>query len=492
MYDSKGYHILQQVQRTAAEHRLWSRGDTIVVAVSGGPDSVALLHVLYDLSNAEGMRFRLVVAHVNHQFRGEESDAEARTVEQLALRLGLPCEMARIDVPAYIEESGMNAQAAAREKRYAFLHETAGRHGAGKIALAHHADDQAETMMMRILRGAGPAGLSGMPIRRIEKNVELIRPFLRIYKTDLIRYCEMNGISYVTDSSNASRKYARNQIRMDVLPFLGQYNQQISLVLNRMAEVIGPENEYLEQETQKLFEDQVVPAGNGYSFHRPGFAKVHVALQRRLIKLILNYLAISADGKDEIAEFSKIENLRFRILQPSPTTWSIDLADRIRCVREYDRIVFVREERMKDGRGEYDYTMPLCGEESTVSIPEHGSSIHSRIYRAGLQDRDSLPRPANRYEAVFDADRVAFPLTVRNRRPGDRMKIIGLNGSKKVQDIFIDDKIAPSVRDSMPIVTDANGTILWIPGVRRSGEATVEAGTSRILYMKLQGRSADR
>ncbi|WP_260115400.1 tRNA lysidine(34) synthetase TilS [Paenibacillus hexagrammi] len=160
-------HLAAKVELNIREHQLIKRGNAVVVAVSGGPDSVALLHILFVLSGKYD--WKLIVGHVNHSFRGAESDAEADYVAGLAAELGLPCEVGVIDMPAYIEEHGANTQAAAREKRYEFLHGVAARYKADCIALAHHADDQAETILMRLLRGTGPSGLAGMSERRSEK-----------------------------------------------------------------------------------------------------------------------------------------------------------------------------------------------------------------------------------------------------------------------------------------------------------------------------------
>ena len=194
---------LSELTALAREEGLWSPGDTMVVAVSGGPDSMALLHVLHRLSATESLS--LVAAHVDHGFRGEESAKEAESVRQYAASLGIPCESTFIDMPAYIEESRMNGQAASREKRYDYLLGVAHTYGASRIALAHHADDQAETVLMRILRGTGLGGLAGISISRPEKNVELIRPFLRTYKADILRYCKLWAIPYSQDSSNGQR-----------------------------------------------------------------------------------------------------------------------------------------------------------------------------------------------------------------------------------------------------------------------------------------------
>ncbi|WP_108995001.1 tRNA lysidine(34) synthetase TilS, partial [Paenibacillus agaridevorans] len=209
-------NVLNAVEKEAAERGLWQDGDTIIVAVSGGPDSMALLHMLHML--AVPKRLRTIAAHVNHGFRGEESAAELELVKRYAEKLGVPCETTTLALTTYIEENALNLQAAAREKRYAFLHEVAKRYGASRVALAHHGDDQAETVLMRVIRGAGLSGLSGIPAKRSENNVELIRPLLRMNKSDLLAYCEEGDIPYSTDSSNLERHYFRNTVRLDILP----------------------------------------------------------------------------------------------------------------------------------------------------------------------------------------------------------------------------------------------------------------------------------
>ncbi|CAM3099352.1 tRNA lysidine(34) synthetase TilS [Paenibacillus sediminis] len=475
MGDLKMYTMAEQVRKTAQAYHLWSPHDRIIVAVSGGPDSVTLLHVLHYIARTD-TPLELICAHVNHSFRGAESDAEAEMVRETAFKLGIPFELAVIDVPAYMKESGKGTQLAAREKRYQFLLDVADKYKAQSIALAHHADDQAETVLMRLLRGSGPTGLAGMKIKRREKNVELIRPFLRIYKSDLIELCEAEGFSYVIDSSNLSNKYARNEIRLDVLPFLGKYNRQLPQSLNRLAEVIGEEDDYMSQSAKALFDQIVTASGRGYALSARSFTGLHVALQRRLIQLILNYLSLNTEDID----FVKIEAVRSGIIQEMPTTWSLDLGGGLRCVREYDHVSF-----LPDCSADQDiFTYTLERKSTILSLGSIQRSLVTELRSHESKENSEIIHSKN--EAIFDADKLNFPLTVRSRLPGDVMKVMGLNGSKKVKDIFIDDKIPPSMRHQIPIVTDASGTILWIPGVRRSVHAAVTQQTTSILYMRLE------
>jgi len=472
------HRLVEQVRQIGREERLWSPGDCIIVAVSGGPDSVALLHMLHHLAAEPDFELRLVCAHVNHGFRGAESDEEAEFVRRMASELGIPFELGVFDIPSYMKESGHGAQPAAREKRYEFLHSVAKKYGAAAIALAHHADDQAETVLMRILRGSGSSGLAGMRMKRREKNVELIRPLLRIYKDDLIHMCQKTGIPYVTDSTNLLPKYARNAIRLDVLPFLGQYNSGLAESLNRLAEVVGTEDDFIQQKAEQVYQELVFDEGGVFSFKIESFVALHAALQRRLIKLILNYLPLGTEDND----FTKIEAIRKGAIQELPTTWSLDLGGGLRCMREYDTIRFMPDARDSG----LSYTYPVEDFPAEISVP--GTEHCLRFTRYGANMGSVSLDELGDEEAVFDADKLLYPLTVRSRLPGDFMKVIGLNGSKKVKDIFIDAKIPPSSRSLIPMVTDAKGQIIWIPGLRRSAIATVSQHTTSVLRIVLDTR----
>ncbi|MBX4151691.1 tRNA lysidine(34) synthetase TilS [Paenibacillus sp. FSL W7-1279] len=465
--------FVNHVERTAAEFDLWSEGDSIVVAVSGGPDSVALLHVLHEIS-MHRTPLRLICAHVHHGFR-EESDQEAEMVRELAERLGLPLETAFIDIPAYMEESGKGGQEAAREKRYEFLLQTAHKYNARSVALAHHADDQAETVLMRLLRGSGLSGLAGIKFKRTEKKVELIRPFLRMYKADIVELCRICGFQYAVDNSNLQTKYRRNAIRLEVLPFLERYNGQFSSSLNQLAEIVQQEDDFVELEAAKQFRSMVQENDGRLAFDAPSFLGLHVALQRRLIKLILNYLPSDQENTD----FVKIETVRHGILNDQRSNWRLDLGDGITCVREYGVIQFWP--KPPEEQGQYIYILD-SPDVSQQYVKEIGKMLKLSL-KTGSESR-SGSRPSA-FVADFDADELRFPLTLRNRQPGDKMKIMGLNGSKKVKDILIDEKIPPSVRARIPILCDGSGSIVWIPGVRRSVHAACGRHTSRVLRMEL-------
>lgn len=473
-------NLLQKVEKTIRTEHLLQTGDSIVAAVSGGPDSVALLHILFSLSRTWG--WRLVVAHVNHGFRPEESRREAEFVRDLARRLELPCEVAELDMPAVLEAEGGNPQDTARERRYAALREAALRHGAGRIALAHHADDQAETVLMRLLHGTGISGLAGMPIRRMCGNVELIRPMLRIYKSEVYEYLHGNGLDYCVDSSNKSMKYERNRIRLEALPYLKQFNPRIAEALNRLSWVTAAEDDYMEEVAREALARFVDCSPGEAAFARKPFVGLHFALQRRLIKLILNYLS----GDTGSFDYSGSELAREAIVQEVPTTLELDIGKGIRLVREYERIRFTVH-RFKSEP--FDILLDPDAAGGTLELPAAGCAVRYAFF----QSADELPDDwkHSRFAAVFDAGTVRFPLHIRSRRDGDRMQIAGLNGSKKVKDIFIDEKIAPERRGLIPIVTDRDNTIVWIPGLRRSVHAQTTDKTSRLFCIRLLRHEED-
>lgn len=466
--------LVESVLESAAEHELWSPHDTIVVAVSGGSDSVALLRVLHEVS-LNWMPLNLICAHVNHGFRAESRD-EAEFVRELAEELGLPFELAEFDIPSLMKESGLGPEGTAREKRYEFLIDTAHRYGARSVALAHHADDQAETVLMRLLRGSGLSGLAGIKWKRTEKKVELIRPFLRINKTALIELCQNEGFSYAEDASNLLTKYKRNAIRLEVLPYLEKYNGRVRQSLVQLAEIAGAEDEYMEATAAKCFEELVSQRNGKYTVERAAFAAIPAALQRRLIKLILNYLSADLSALD----FPKIEAVRRGTLQSNPTTWSLDLGGGLTCVRQYDIILFTS----KPVQQQSSYTYRLSLPDSQLRLDEIG-----KVMTMTVLERESFlvqGEDSGKMSAWFDSDELAFPLTIRSRLPGDTIRVMGLNGSKKVKDIYIDDKIPSSERSMIPLVCDGLGNIVWIPGVRRSMHAAVGRHTTSVLLLSLE------
>jgi tRNA(Ile)-lysidine synthase len=449
----------------------WHSGSRVVAAVSGGPDSMALLHLLRTMTEEEP--FQIVVAHVNHQFRGAESDAEAELVGRVAKEWGLPFETAALDLPNYIANTGMNAQSAAREKRYLFLKQVAKKYSSSYLLTGHHADDQAETVLMRLIRGTGPGGLAGIPMRRKEEDLELIRPLLRITKGELLDYCKRNEVPYAVDSSNVDRHYFRNEIRLDLIPMLEKHNPKLKASLVRLADMAAADDDYMEAQTFDAFKEGVTPSGEGFRLERRRFRDLHVALQRRLIKLILN----CSSNPRQMLDFKHIEEILEALSQERPAVTRLDIGEGWVMKREYEE-VYIGPSLPESIN--FGYIVEQMMRE--VEIAETGDMV--RIERLEVPD-PSLP--ANREEAYFDEGQLMFPLRIRSRLPGDLMHPYGLNGTKKVQDMFVDAKVPRSRRNSLPLLVNGDGQVLWIPGIRRSRYALVTADTRTTLRFTYVG-----
>ncbi|MDB4868752.1 MAG: tilS [Cohnella sp.] len=467
--------LLVRVMAEAEQAGWWKPGQVVVAAVSGGPDSMALLHLLRCM--AEERPFRIVAAHLNHRFRGAEAEAEADLVRRTAHDWSVPFELADIDVPAFIEESGMNPQSAARKKRYDFLYKVAAAHRATHLLLGHHADDQAETVFMRVVRGTGVGGLAGIPYRRREGDLELIRPLLRIPKWELLSYCERNEVPYAVDSSNLKRRYFRNAVRLDILPMLEKYNPRLKESLIRLADMAGADDDYMEAETAGMLPRMADRQGEGFRLERRRFRGLHVALQRRLIKLILSYSASHCHS----LEFRLIEEILQAMADDRPSVTRIDIGNGWIFVREYDELYVgpPLPHRMRFRYTVSDLTAPF-----SLQVRETGVQLAFQR----LEGAVTSP-PENRWEAFFDESELVWPLVVRSREPGDRLEPNGLNGSKKVQDMFVDAKVPRSKRDEWPLLTDAEGRVLWIPGLRRSRYALV--GTNTRITIKIAAQDTD-
>ncbi|MFD2115455.1 tRNA lysidine(34) synthetase TilS [Paenibacillus yanchengensis] len=464
--------LTKQLVQFATEQQMWQAGDTIIVAVSGGPDSMCLLHALKRVSHAE--QIKIVAAHVNHGFRPVESAAEQTMVEQFATSLEIPLETIQLQMPAIILATKANAQVAAREQRYQFLQQVAISYGTNFIALAHHGDDQAETVLMHLIRGSGLSGLSGMRAVRQEKQSVFIRPLLRMNKMDIISYCEQHAVPFMIDSSNLQKDYIRNQIRHDVIPFLSHYNQQLPDALQRVAEIVSAEDEWLQEQTQQFFNKLVTIKQEQCIISLQSLNQLHVALQRRLIKLILSYLSNVPDG----FSFERIEAIRAMTRANTASTSRIEAGWKIEVRKEYDHIRFLYQPSFhQESAVETVYPIYIA-EVTTLQQFELPHGWRLTLERVANTSEYTARTGA---EAQFDLAAISFPLMIRTREPGDRMNVLGLKGSKKVQDMFVDAKVTQLERERYPLLFDAEERLLWIPGIRRSSIGLVNVDTKAIL-----------
>jgi tRNA(Ile)-lysidine synthase len=465
--------FVAKVKVTVAKCHMLSRGDGVLAAVSGGPDSVALLHVLWKLKSEFDLR--LEVAHLEHGIRGEEAREDARFVAGMADRLGLPFHLKEVELARIKAERGKgNLEEMAREARRDYFAAVAEERGIRKVALGHTRDDQAETFLMRLFRGSGRKGLSAMaPVTRL-KEVEgsplLIRPLIESSRKEIENYLAAENLEYRIDRTNRDTALLRNWVRLDLFPQLKErLDQRLDRRLAHMADVMRDEEKFLQELTRGLL-PQIAQKGD---LLRAPLLEQPVAMQRRLIRLWLEEFLGALRG----VEFDHIEAI-LSLISDGPPQGRVAIPRGREAVRNYDTLRVEKRSRARRAPC-YSYTLPLDGE---LLIHEAAMKI------ASARGASSDVRPHDDLEAVFDSRALPQSLTVRNFRNGDRFQPLGMRGHKKVKDLFIEKKAPLAVRATLPLFV-AGEEILWIPGYGRSEIARIGAGTKEVVKIKLSALS---
>lgn len=462
--------LLETLKKTVQTHQLLLQGDRVLVGVSGGPDSLALLHALNRLAPEFG--WQIFAVHVDHQLRANSSAEDARFVERICAEWKIPCRVIRVDVAGHLRLCGGNKQDAARRLRYRAYREAAEWWDVDVLALAHQADDQVETILMRLLRGTGVSGLAGMPYVRPWEGRRLVRPLLDVNREEIEAYCEEYALSPRLDESNRSDVYTRNRVRLQLIPQLQRYNPRVKEALLQLSRVAEAEEDWWRGQVDRAWRQIVMKKGkNEIVLDRNRLLDLHVALQRRVIKLILNCLL---EEEASEATMDTVERIRHLAAHPEPSA-RVDLPGRFQAERQYDRLRIATG----DDNERIEQLAPVrLFVPGKTEIPALAGRFVCRVTADRLDTRHLHGK-----WAVFDADALTFPLWVRTRRPGDRIRPIGLNGTTKVKDLLISAKIPRKERDRLPVVLHGE-TIIWIPGVRRSDWAPVTEGTRRFLYVE--------
>jgi tRNA(Ile)-lysidine synthase len=450
--------LLAKIQR----QRLFEPGETVVVAVSGGADSVALLDILCRLDSE---RLNLVVAHLNHGLRGDESDGDQDFVCRLAASYRLPFESRRVDVAALSQSLGLSLEDAGRRARYSFFEQVAENHGAASIALAHHRDDQAETVLIRLLRGAGGAGLSAMASLAQGR---LKRPLLRISRAEIERYLKGRGITHRTDASNADTAILRNSIRHELIPFLSRYNPKISERLAATAEILGGDEELLEAITATAYA-RIATSGCA----DPTLAVEALAAEARGLRLRLYRRALSElRGNLQRIGLSHLEAIDGLVLSSRPNC-RVKLPGDCLVSRSYDALRFTGATQAGPATFQVAVTGPGCYQVTD-----------------GLQMLvENVPRPASldagsKRVTFFDPAAAPFPWVVRSFTPGDRFIPLGMNGTQKVKELLMNEKIPTAERSRIPLLV-SGGHILWVCGVRMGNIARVGFDSGPVLRVEI-------
>jgi tRNA(Ile)-lysidine synthase len=477
--------FVQQMHRFILQHKMIENGETVLVAVSGGADSLALLYGLHALRAQLNCRFH--VAHLNHSLR-PDADADAGFVRQHAAVLDLPCTVQRAEVPRLVKQWKLSVEAAGRRARYQFYEGVCTEVGATKVALGHHQDDTAETVLMNLIRGSGATGLTGIaPVR----DIKVIRPLVGFTRQQIETFLTSISVPPRHDSTNTDIRYLRNRIRHELIPMLeNDYNPNIRIGLNRTADVLGTESEYLDTIAQAALETCRIPdtdktvVPNGIVLDRTKFREYHIALQRRMLRQGVS--VILGDIND--LYFVHCEAMLNLIEGDAPNTESA-LPNGLRFRRAYQHLIFERSENAEFSSSPVEtesFTYPLTVSGKT-SIKALKAEIIAEV--GNIQPHESLALPDGKFEAIFDyeklkeAFRETLPLTVRNRRRGDRFQPYGMRGTKKIKDFLIDAKVPRSERDSIPLLL-CGDEILWVIGYTTSESFKIKPDTWQYLYLR--------
>jgi tRNA(Ile)-lysidine synthase len=462
--------LFQKVKKTIEKYFMLSGRERVLIALSGGPDSVCLLYILKNLN--EGIRLDLHALYVNHGLRPEEAVREIEFCKNLCAMLNLPFLTKCIDVKFYAKEKKLNIQEAARELRYRVFEETARELDAQKIALGHTADDQAETLLMRLLRGTGPAGLSGIPPVR----GKFIRPLIEAQRKEIEQYLGEERVDFIVDSSNLKRDYLRNEIRLSLMPRIKEINPNIIDTLSRTASIFREEERYFEILVAKALMKLMSRKTNSRIelFLSPLAAMEKIILRRTLRKAIGETTGLRG------INFIHIEDI-IELVRRGKAGDRLYLPHGIRAIKDYSTLILTSDPPVKLDT----YTMEVPGE---MVLKEAGSLIRATIQESQeLEEKDLTSTLESRLSttAVFDADRLIFPLAVRPRKEGDFFYPLGFGKKKKIQDFFVDEKVPRDERDAVPLVVSGED-IIWVVGYRGDERFKVTDETKRVLRLEVK------
>jgi|CXWL01.1.fsa_nt_gi tRNA(Ile)-lysidine synthase len=467
--------LLQRVQQTIRNQGLLVPGDHVLLAVSGGVDSVSMLRLI--LAFGAAWNLRVTVAHIDHGLRGGESDGDAVFVRELAADYGVPCVVQSVVVASHGQGEGrqQTLQERAREVRYRALDEIASAVQAEKVAVAHTADDQAETVLMWMLRGAGLTGLAGMPYRR---GARIIRPLLDVRREQLVGFLRAEGVLHREDSSNAKSVYRRNRIRHDVMPVLKQVNPGLVGVLQRQAHILRDEEDYLSALARDSYARVSRETDHLVEVDRLQFVALPMALQRRVLRLVVQRLHQVQQGPS----FERVESVLACIQELS----------RCGTLRLDDLELLLTRTAVRMGCLASRGIPEVASDSSPLALPIPGAvrwpATGQRVVADELPMNAMDAAECTRWRVRIDRETVTPPFLVRSWQAGDRFCPTGMKGhSKKVQDVFADDKVPRFRRGQIPVVVAPEG-IVWVAGIRADERFRVCPSSRRVVTLELVER----
>jgi tRNA(Ile)-lysidine synthase len=459
--------LLEKVINTIKENNMLDSGDKVIVGVSGGPDSICLLHILMGLR--ERFSLELIAAHVNHGLRGEDSDNDQKYVEEFCRKNQIKFSFIKEDVHKISVERNISCESAGRDVRYEFFKKLKEENSSDKIAIAHNSNDQAETVLMRIMRGTGLEGLSG--IKPVREGI-YIRPLLYCTRTEIEEYCKKNNLNPRIDKTNFENIYARNKVRLELIPYIEKnFNKHIVNVLNRLAENARVDSEYLEQESEKKYKKYCANKEDKVIITKEAFQE-HQAIITRIIRKAFT------DLTGGLNNFEKIHVIQVVDLQKNGTGKQTMLPNDVGAYNNYGDIhiyINVKNEIKELGKtSEYKLQM---GENT---LRELGIKVFIKQIPKAQAFTD-----VSENVKYFDSDKISKDIILRFRRNGDKFNPLGMSGNKKLKDIFIDMKIPKEERDKIPLIC-FDDKIAWISGYKVSNSFKIDGSTQKIIQIKLE------
>ncbi|OGP66385.1 MAG: tRNA lysidine(34) synthetase TilS [Deltaproteobacteria bacterium RBG_16_44_11] len=456
--------MINKVKETIEKYNLLNRGDKVIVALSGGSDSVALLVALVRI--APQMDLSLIVAHINHNLRGEESDEDEKFCRDLSRNLGLVFVSEKMNKTG--SPKGLSPEDYYRRQRYLFLNKVAKDNQAEKIALGHHLQDQAETVLLNLLRGSALEGLKGILPRRDGK---FIRPLIEVSRKQIINFLNKSGIAYRQDSSNENNKYLRNKIRRNLIPYLKkEFNPRVEENLAKMAQILRQEDEFVRQHVFSAMESSYIQRQpDRISLNIQYISKLHQAIRFRLFKALLESLNPEKNGFSSI----HIKSLE-KLARDQESGKRISLPFSIVASREYDNLILERK-NIRTPKIKYAYEMSVpC----SVWVSEKNISVRLQIVT-----RDYIDFKSN-IKVYMDLDKIRKPLILRNRREGDWFDPLGMPGRQKIKALFIDRKIPRDERDRVMLIADGL-SVVWIENMHLSDRVKITGETKNVLEVEI-------
>ncbi|MFW6082093.1 MAG: tRNA lysidine(34) synthetase TilS [Desulfosalsimonas sp.] len=479
----RSHPFIKEVEQTISAYGMLREGSSVLVAVSGGPDSVALLCALWVL--APDYRWTIGAAHLNHGLRGQDSDAEALWVETLAKCLDVSYYYKKeTGLKAWGLQKGVNIEEAGRNARYDFFRKTADEAGFNKIAVAHHRRDSAEQVILNLLRGSGPSGIGGIaPVRG-----SVVRPLIETARAEIERFLQDQNISYCIDQSNKDNSFTRNRVRNRLLPELQDFNPRIVETLNRISRLMRDEDDWIENIVTPLYEAAVIrrnAENNEVDISSKQIRSLHRAAGRRLVRRAI------CEVKGDLRRIGNnhIEAVVSMASEPAACPSQIHLPGRIRVIRVNGRIQLRKEKKplryfARSGRNlktkQFEYKVERIRQNPELVLIDEVKA-QFLFYHLKIHDIERVFDQRGQ-TAWVDMDSIEFPLVIRNTLPGDRFMPLGMRGTMKIKDFFINKKIGPSRRRLIPVV-ESRGRIIWVAGMRIDERVKITEYTENVLKM---------